>query len=208
MIAFAAQVAMNAPEYKKKLDSLVSLLGSLQCRIQGSCAPKLQLAAQQLGLAGYSRQQGKDWWYYLPSGEHLSWADSGVVTWYANSGLRDQIAQIAGACCAKSKYPPREFFPNLGAQVGLVTATLEGVTVQWDKAKWDEKAVREAIRTAKLSATTTGGNSSQLPETGETTSQPAGNDVVTLSKASMFGDNSTLLMLALGFGALLFMRKY
>lgn len=202
MLAFAAQMALNYPKYKAQADQLMNLLSGLGCKIQGSCAPKLQLAAQQLGLAGYSRQLGKDWWYFLPTGENLGWHDDGVVAWYAATGLREQIAGIAGQCCAKSKYPPREFFPNLGNHTGLITATIEGITVNWDKQKWNEAQVREAVRTQKLAAQ---GNTSLGNNPSDSIGAPAANDTsVTLAptQAGIMGGNMLWIALA-GLGFLL-----
>lgn len=163
MVTFVATAVADKGKVGTALAKMLDFIANLKCRFESSCAPKLQVAAAQIGVAGYSRQLGKDWWYFLPTGELLTWHNPesdgigygiSAITWYAASGLHEKLKQTGiSSCCLSSKYPPREFFPNIGTQVGLIEVEIEGVRVGWDKTKWNEEAVRESIRAAKASGT-------------------------------------------------------
>lgn len=200
MITFVATLVTNKGKVGDALAKMISFISNLKCRFESSCGPKLAVKAASLGVAGYSRQLGKDWWYFLPTGELLTWhppeADGigygiSAITWYAGSGLHEKLqASGLSSCCLSSKYPPREFFPNVGAQVGLVEVEIDGVRIGWDKTKWNEAAVRESIREAKASGTHGTGQGLPPPKS------PA--------------EQSNLQMAGLGIAglvALLFMRK-
>lgn len=175
MVTFIATVATSKGKVGTALAKMLSFITNLKCRFESSCSPKLQVAASQLGVAGYSRQLGKDWWYFLPSGELLTWHNPesdgigygiSAITWYAGSGLHERLQQTGiSSCCLSSKYPPREFFPNVGQQVGLIEIEIEGIRVGWDKTKWNEAAVRESIREAKAAGTAGTGAGLPPPKT-------------------------------------------
>lgn len=182
MITFVATIATSGGKFASAVSKMLSFISNIKCRFESSCGPKLATAAASIGIAGYSRQLGGDWWYFLPSGELLTWhppEKDGVgygisaITWYAASGLHDKIkATGISSCCLNSKYPPREFFPNIGQQVGLVEVEIDGVRVGWDKTKWNEAAVRESIRLAKEQGTT--GTGKPLPPVPDSQPMQAG----------------------------------
>lgn len=181
MIIQAVSVVTNASKAQSALKKISDFISGLICRVESPCGAKLQAAAARLGIQGYRLTRGSDWWYFLPTGENITWnppekdGQPGVYgvsaqTWYALSGLNERMRNEGGVsnCCAKSKWPPSEFFPVAGTFEGLKNVVIDGVQISWDAKKFNEAAVREAIKT-QLSAQRGGSGGSG----GDTLPQPS-----------------------------------
>jgi len=150
-VPFVFAAISAAGSVRDKINAVGKFVSGIQCKLKGSCSPKFSAAVNASGgPVGYRRymSNGKDWYYFLNTTEHLTWHavssekdGASAREWYYGNGYWDKLKNAGlDNCCLKEGFPPSEAFPKASdgrLYEGLLTVQVGTRKILVDKVSFD-----------------------------------------------------------------------